>query len=729
MPARQHQTSRAPRGLKVLGLVALAAALAAAAWLATHVVPPAAADGPIVLISIDTLRADHLPIYGYGEVRTPAIDRLAADSVVFDRAYAHSPLTLPSHASMLTGRLPFEHGVRDNIGFVLQGSMRQIGHELRDAGYATGGFVSSYVLRRGSGIEAGFDVYDDEMPPASPEMPFGEVQRNGSETVRAARTWLDQQRADRFFLFLHLYEPHTPYSPPAEFSQYAPYDGEIAYADSLVGELTGVLRDKGWYDRATIVLLSDHGEGLGDHGEDEHGVLLYEETLRVPLVVKLPHQRDAGRRSATPVQHADLLPTLLELAGLATPDGLDGRSVRPLFGADGVLPDRGLYAESLYPRYHFGWSELYALTTGRYRFIKAPREELYDLQDDAREQRNLAAEQTNTASVLRRGLDTMIADRGVSTPSEVSSADVQRLRALGYVGARPAVSDSTGALPDPKDRIHVLADIRRAGEIARDGRYDEAAAILRAVLKDNPAMAEVWQQLGNVLTLAGRLPAAVDAFRQYVEHDPRNANVLATLADALARLGRLDDAQAHAELAASVARTQDTRAQLDAQEALVRVALARGDGARALQHADAARRLDPSSPLPAYARARTAYDQKRFAEALPHFAEAVSEVERRTLRLPELHFQYGDALANVERYADAEAQFREELRWFPHNARAYVSLAMLYRATSRDAEAEQAIADLLRISPTRQGHALAAELWTIFGEPARAAAVRARAPR
>jgi arylsulfatase A-like enzyme len=224
-------------------------------------------SGPVVLISIDTLRADHLPVYGYRAVRTPTIDALAADGIVFENAYAHYPQTLPSHVSILSGRLPFEHGVRDNVGFAVKPGETLLPAMLHDAGFTSGGFVSAYVLRDETGIGTGFDHFDARLPPSSPEIAIGEVQRDGAATLAAAKEWLDVLQASRFFLFFHIYEPHSPYKPPSRFSQYAPYDGEIAYADEIVGGLIGSLKRRGLYDDALIVLLSDHGEGLGDHGE------------------------------------------------------------------------------------------------------------------------------------------------------------------------------------------------------------------------------------------------------------------------------------------------------------------------------------------------------------------------------------------------------------------------------------------------------------------------------
>jgi arylsulfatase A-like enzyme len=370
-----------------------------------------AAAGPIVFISIDTLRADRLPIYGSTRTKTPAIDRLAADGVVFENAYAHSPQTLPSHTSILSGELPFAHGVRDNIGFTVRNGQRFLQHDLKEAGYATGAFVSSYVLREQTGFSQGFDTFDDDLPAASPEDPLGQVQRGGEQTMAAAMQWVDAQPG-KFFLFAHIYEPHTPYTPPARFTNQDPYDGEVEYSDEIVGRLLEHLRAKQLYDAATIVLFSDHGEGLGDHGEDEHGIFLYRETIRVPLVIKLPGARGAGRRVAAPVQHADLLPTVLALTGVSgrlkpaatatagplKPDATAtagplkpastataGRSLVDVLTGDGGLAPTHIYAESLSPRYHFGWSELYALSDDRYRLIRAPTDELYDLAQDPKE--------------------------------------------------------------------------------------------------------------------------------------------------------------------------------------------------------------------------------------------------------------------------------------------------------------------------------------------------------
>jgi arylsulfatase A-like enzyme/TolA-binding protein len=681
-------------------------------------------DGPMILISIDTLRADRLPAYGYQKVKTPNIDRLVADGVLFERAYAHSPQTLPSHTSILSGQLPFEHGVRDNIGFSVKADQRFLQHILKDAGYATAGFVSAYVLRTQVGFNRGFDTFDDQLPAASPDMPLGQLQRPGEATVLNAIGWLERQQSPRFFLFVHTYEPHTPYAPPPKFANANPYDGEIEYADENLGKLLAWLRSKNMYDAATIVLLSDHGEGLGDHGEGEHGIFLYNETIRVPLVIKLPGARRAGTRVAAPVQHIDLLPTILELGRLEVPAGTRGRSLNTAIDGSGRPAPTGIYAESLSPRYHFGWSELYALTDERYRYIRAPRDELYDLNNDLSERRSIAGENPQVRDAMRRGLDAIIADAAVTAPSAVSVEDRQKLAALGYVGTQTGgpLAKPGDALPDPKDKLPVLERYRRAVELAGHGGASDAAALFRDLLRDDPEMTDVWLQLGELHARQGRTADAVAAYREVIKRNPTDAASLTGAATGLLRLGRMDDAKAHAELAVAVAPAA-------AHELLARIALERGDAATARREAQLAKAADPTLPMPEFIAGLIEYRAARYAEAIPHFQDARKALAGRTVQVPDVHFYLGDSLARLERYRDAEPMLIAEVRTFPANVRAHAGLAMLYRATGRAAESDAAVEALLRNAPTPEGYDLAAQLWTMFGEPQRAAAARAQASR
>src|SRR5438874_5937218 len=408
----------------------------------------APASGPIVLISIDTLRADHLPAYGYTKVKTPAIDALAADGVVFERAYSHAPQTLPAHASLLSGRLPFETGVRDNIGFAIKPGERMLPQMLRDRGYSTAAVVSAFVLRKETGIGQGFDFFDGEMPQASPDTSIGQVQRDGGASEAIAEQWLASAGTTRAFLFLHLYEPHKPYAPPERFAEYAPYDGEIAYADEIVGRLIKYLKSHQLYDRSTIVLLSDHGEGLGDHGEQEHGLFVYDEAIHVPLIIKQESNAGAGRRVSDLVQHVDLVPTILDLVKAPVPDTLRGRSLKPLLEGTGHLRDRPVYSEALNAHHLFGWSGLTSVIDGRYQYIKAPREELYDLARDRRERQNLAG------------------------PNVETKQAAQALEAFGSAAGKPGAPAA-----DPKDKWEILERYRAAVALAEQRKWGDAIAL------------------------------------------------------------------------------------------------------------------------------------------------------------------------------------------------------------------------------------------------------------
>jgi tetratricopeptide (TPR) repeat protein len=679
------------------------------------------ADGPIILISIDTLRADHLPAYGYTKVRTPNIDALAAAGTTFEHAYTHAPQTLPAHASILSGQLPFEHGVRDNIGFTVKPGQWFLQRALHDRGWPTAGFVSAYVLRAATGMNQGFDTYDSELPPSSGELSIGQLQRDGDSTLAAADKWITGLDLGKpFFLFLHLYEPHKPYAPPARFSSYEPYDGEIAHADEIVGRLLDRLRASELYDRSTIVLLSDHGEGLGDHGEQEHGLFLYSETTRVPLIVKLPGRHEA-RRVAAPVQHIDLVPTILDLVGAAKRPELRGRSLAPLLRGTGTLPDTGIYSEALYSRYHFGWSELYALTDARYRLIRAPRDELFDLERDPKESASIAAERPQVRQAMRGALEALIANASIAAPAAISEEDKQRLTALGYVGGGSSGSLSLpgDSLPDPKDKVKVLEKYRRASDLAGSLKFDEAVAVYREVLAEDSEMTDVWLQLAEVNIRRGAMDEAIQAYKEVIKRKPKDSGSLIGAASALLRVGQLDAARQHAELAVSVAPA-------GAHEILAKIALARHDRDAARTEAKLAQEADPKLPMPFYVEGLLLYNAGKYSEALVPLSRARDALQGRTVQMNDLNYYIGDSLARLERYAQAEPYLKDEIRLFPHNTRARAGLSMLYRAMGRDLDSEREIEELLRVSPTPEARVVAAQLWTMFGEPEKAARVKIR---
>jgi choline-sulfatase len=703
--------SRPFRYTFILVLVALGATLAAVGgWRYARASAPV--PGPIILITVDALRADHLPAYGYRNVTTPAIDALARDGIVFERAYGHAVQTLPAHIALLSGRLPFDTGVRDDAGSV-KASERLLPQMLRDRGYATGGIVSSGLLRRETGIAQGFDFFDDDMPAAASELTASELRRDGAESEAVAERWLSTVGSTRLLLFLHLHEPHAPYMPPERFGSLAPYDGAIAYADEILGRFVHFLKTQQLYDQSTIVLVSDHGEGLGDHGEQEHGLFVYDEAIHVPLIIKQAGGADAGRRVTDLVQQADIVPTVLDLVKAPVPGNLRGRSLKALADGTGTRPpEQTVYAEATYGQNRFGWSAIESLTDGRFQFIKAPREELYDLQRDPRQRENIAGE-TGSAE----------------PPQEMIVARRSALRRLlGESDEARVDRGDRGPGDDPKDKREIVEQYRAALVLTAERKWPEAIDLLQKILRDEPDAAVIWSQLAHVATLAERHAIALDAYQRVIALEPLDAEGFLGAANAALKTHKLDEAQQHAERAAEG--SPKPRLVAEAHAVLADIALARGDAEMARREAALARQSDPASVLPLYVDARLLYDEGNYADALPLFERANTEIKKaHGTAVPDLHYLTGDALLQEGRYAEAEAQLREELHRFPHNVRASAALATLYQTTGQLESAARVVSDLLRITPTPDSYALAAKLWTSLGDRKQATQVRAEARR
>ena len=524
----------------------------------------------VFLVSIDTLRADHLPAYGYRDVATPNIDRLARDSVVFDEAYSHVPLTLPSHVTMFTGRLPYENGVRDNLGYRLAANIPTAAELLRARGYATGAAVSASVLDPSSGIERGFDLFDAAMDVSQEKF----AERPGTETWARLSSWLAARAGRPVFGFLHLYEPHAPYTPPEPFrTRYAahPYDGEIAAADAVVGEFLDFLREHGLYDRSLVILLSDHGEGLGDHGEQEHGVLLYREDLHVPLVMHLPGGASAGRRISEPVGLVDVFPTLVETAGADPAPSAAARSLRAALKSGGR--SREIYAETLYPRLIFGWSDLASLIDDRFQYIDSSDPELYDLRIDPGERHSIDPGGNDAGRQRRREL--LALDRKFQPPGAADPEQVRRLASLGYLSATTA-ADQPGPRPNPRDRIASFENLKRAAQPVAAGRPGEAIPVVAAFQRENPQYAPGWTELAHLQEAVGDFGAAERSIRAALKLTPRSEEGAIELARLLIRRGAVDEAAALAsDLAATTPKT--------AAIIRARIALMRGDPRQAAE--------------------------------------------------------------------------------------------------------------------------------------------------
>jgi arylsulfatase A-like enzyme/Flp pilus assembly protein TadD len=678
---------------------------------------------PVILISIDTLRSDHLPAYGYRNVETPALDNFRREAILYERAYSHVPLTLPAHATIFTGQLPGVHGVHDNLGFPLSPDAETIAERLKKAGYRTGGAVSAVVLSHVSGIARGFDFWDDAVEVSERREVLSHVQRAGDLTASALESWIDEAVASPggpLFVFLHLYEPHAPYEPPEPWkSRFAlPYDGEIATADDIMGRFLAFLRQKGLYDRALIIVLSDHGEGLFDHGEDEHGIFLYREALQIPLLLKLPRGARGGGTVSIPTGLFDVVPSVLALTGIPAGDTsqLPGRAL-PLPG-DPTPAARRLFAETFYPRIHLGWSDLASLTDGKAHYIHAPRPEFYDLEADPGEKADLADAKPEGFRAFRAEIEGM--PRSFEKPRDVNPEQARKLASLGYLTGGPGAE--SGSLADPKDGLLTL-DLQTKGLVAlHDGRNAAAAEIFRRLLDANPRMQDVWDNYSHALFRLRRFDESLAALKKGAELSPASAAYFFTgIANLCLILGRPGEAEKHAEIALS-------RGDPAAYEILARVALARGNLVAAEARAKEALTALPRSRLPLLALARVEIGRGNPTKALSHLEAAERKTsELNLVPLESLHYLRGEALARMNRPEEAEWEFLAELKAFPDSADAQASLALLYAAWGRKADARRVLKEFLAGNPGPDILATAAQVSTILGDTAKAEEYRRRA--
>jgi len=549
----------------------------------------------VLLVTIDTLRADALGCYGRKGAETPWIDRLAAAGVRFDFAHAHSVVTLPSHASLLSGRYPFEHGVRDNSGFRFPPGLPTLATLLRGHGYHTGAFVSAFPLDSRFGLDRGFEVYDDRLGDPSAGSDFRMQERAGPRTVAAARAWL-QATAGPKLCWVHLYEPHAPYQPPFEWRGRVPtaYDGEVTAADAALGPLLEALLARGRDDDTLVVLTSDHGEGLGDHGEATHGVFAYESTLRVPLVFHCPRLFSARVVSAS-ARHVDVVPTVLDALGLPAPEGLPGRSL--LGVAEGLEVGAALpsYFETLTPALTRGWAPIHGVLRDRLKYLDPPLPELYDLAADPGEERNLVAQRPGPLGEMRTLLGRLrAADEGPSraaVPPEVR----ERLAGLGYVGGGGRVAPRYTEADDPKRHVAFENDLEKVIGRYVEGDVAGALSLCEALVRGNPRVALGWRHLSFLRRRAGDAAGAVQAARDALAADPGSVEAAVELGRLLDEIGRPADA-ASALAPFAKAEAPDLDVLLTYGMALARAGR-REPAIAVLQQAE---RADPSNALAAF---------------------------------------------------------------------------------------------------------------------------------
>ncbi|MFN7965834.1 MAG: sulfatase-like hydrolase/transferase [Acidobacteriota bacterium] len=555
--------------------------------------PTAAPEPPknVLLISVDTLRADYLGCYGAANARTETFDELARQGALFEAAISPAPITLPAHASMLTGLNPWRLGIRHNLLYKLEDRFDTIAERLSSTGFRTGAVVAGYPLVKASGLSQGFAQYDDAITIKGDdvyEMPF----RRASDVVDHALTWLQQDNTKPFFLFLHFYDPHDPYDPPAEYLSpdadgIAAYKGEIAYVDDQLERLFAALRASGRFDQTLVIVTADHGEGLMTHGELTHGVFLYDETIRVPLLVRYPGAIAGGKRIPDVVGTVDFAATIADALGQPVPDPTDGKSWWGLARGVASTGHEAVFSESHFSQIEFGWAPLASARSRAFKFIQAPRSELYHIESDRDERTNLVEQDKAVAQRLASLLSDARVDQAADLPHSVSEEELDRLRSLGYFqGAKgPGQAADAAAvvgreLPDPKDRIKKQAELQLASFDLSRGQFVQAETRLRVIVNSDPgnitarcrladaraaqndlddaakiltetlalgdaaATSQALWRLAGLQRRLGRYDKAISLYREYATVIPPTDRVAKALARTLEQAGRKTEADA-----------------------------------------------------------------------------------------------------------------------------------------------------------------------------------------
>ncbi|MGA2074805.1 MAG: sulfatase-like hydrolase/transferase, partial [Terriglobia bacterium] len=659
----------------------------------------------VILISVDTLRADHLGCYGYRALATPHIDAIARGATQFMNAGSQVPLTLPSHVSLLTSTYPFANGVEDNGDVLGQGAVT-LASLLGSRGYRTAAFIGGFPLDRRFGLDQGFEVYDSPFDLSrQQDLEQLDVKRPAGEVTQAATRWLQANSDHPFFLFLHLYDLHKPYTLTADQRarfRNREYDGVLGQVDAALGEWWSFLTAKGLVDRSLIVFLSDHGESLGEHGERTHGYFIYESTLRVPLIIHWP--RAAAHYPSTvdaPVGLIDVAPTILQFLGLREPSQYQGRSLFEMLEGKAQPAPRELYAESLYAHDHYGCSALRSVRLGNFKYIEAPEPELYDLAADPAERSNLYGRTNSLALAYRERLEHLrgrfaAAPRG---PSESVSPEVARaLRSLGYTAGtahRAAAGDSG---PDPKLRVDDYLKTEEAVTLSFAGQLAQSVALLREVLAKDPDLIDSRNLRGLFEQRLGRREEAAESFRRVLERDPTNLLAHYNLGALYFQLNRLDDAARELQATLAIGSGRGAAvAQLiqPSEEMLGKIWLEKGDLRRARDEFSHLLTVFPRDFAAHYNLGWIASEEKNWEEATRHL-QAALEIEPDNSRA---HNALGTVKLQQGDYVAAKVQFSAAIKLDPKYAQAYYDLGMALRKTNQRAEAVQEFKKALEVDP------------------------------
>jgi len=674
-------------------------------WVASGCVGRCAAAGPsgfppnppIILISVDTLRADRLGCYGSQHISTPNIDAMSKGGTIFSAINSQVPLTLPSHTSLFTSNYPFATGIEDN-GQELRPNTVTLAAVLKAHGYHTAAFIGGFVLDRRFGLGQGFDHYDSSFDlHRQPGRDPGEIKRFGEDVARAATVWLKDNSDQSFFLFLHLYDLHTPYNFPATFrlgNGETEYDAEVRYVDKVLGSFWEFLSQNHILEKTLVVLISDHGEGLGEHGEGTHGYFIYQSTLWVPLIIHWP--AGAGsfpQRVDQPASLLDVAPTILQFAGVPRPSQFRGQGLLGLLKPGTGQGQREIYSESLYAHYHFACSSLVSLRVGRYKYIEAPKPELYDLVGDPTEKHNLYGEHKSMALALRERLLSLRSRIG-QTPSTggrpLDSETVARLMSLGYVALSSPHAESPSMGADPKDRITSYEEYGHALAMASSGHLEESNSLLERLLTKYPDLEEPRMTLGLNYQRLGEHAKAAMNFREVLKASPFDARAHYNLAVSYVALHQLN--QATKELQAALAISPNYAG---AEDLFGTVCFQERDLDQAQSHFRHVLTVDPNDFYAHYNLGALAAVQKQWDQAEDHLQAALKADPHD----PDAHNTLGSVYLERGDLAQASTEFGEAIRLNPKSASAHYNLGLLLERQSKQSEATQEFRRALASDP------------------------------
>lgn len=644
-------------------------------------------DMNIILFTIDTLRADHLECYGYQGVETPHINRLAKEGILFKYDIAQTPLTLPSHSSIMTGTYPLYHGVRDNGGFYLDEKHITLAEALKSQGYSTSAFVAAFVLDSRWGLYQGFDYYYDNFDLTKyKKVSLDVVQRRGDEALVEAYKWLEKNSHQKFFSWIHLYDPHTPYDPPEPYKTlykpikghpYRLYDGEIAYTDQLIGEFLSYLEEKKLLDKTIIIFTADHGESLGQHKESAHGFFIYDVVIRVPLIIRFPQEKFASQTIEQRVRSIDIMPTVLNLVGKMPPETVQGESLLPLILGKDKRNEEGAYSETYWPNFHYGWSPLKSLSRGSYKFIDAPQPELYNVFEDPSEKINLVNMKASLAHQMKRELEALIekySAEGIEDagPKPIDNDSLIKLQALGYIGGfRASLRQKGEKLADPKDKIELYNEIKLAQFLVSDEKTDEAEKKIKDVLAKDPSVLEAIYILGNIYSKKKEYEKAIEEYKKALALKSDYYEAILGMAVAYKMMGKLEEAIVGLKRLMDLD-PKDTKPLLH----LANIYMEQGNPDEALKYLKLGTKIDPESPVFHNKLGAVYLEKKMYDMAEIEIKKALS-IER-SIPLKNAHFNMAllhEARGEIDL---AISEYKREQEVSPYNYKPDFNLGLLY---------------------------------------------------